>query len=78
VFTSKVSCHHPHKDTEGKQGKKSIRISLARSKFKACTCETEVQRSDGTLDIASSEFGSAFQFAVNWAQSIKRLRSPTQ
>jgi len=73
MFTSKVSCHHPHKDTEEKITKNSIRISLARSKFKACTCKIEVQRSDDTLDLASSEFGSAFQFVVNWAQSINRF-----
>jgi hypothetical protein len=78
MFTSKVPCHHPHEDTEKKTTKNSIRISLARSKFKACTCKTEVQRRGDTLDLVSSEFGSAFQFVVNWGQSINRLRFPPQ
>jgi hypothetical protein len=57
--------------------KNSISISLARSKFNASTCETEVQRSDDTLDLASSEIGSAFQFAVNWAPVDKQVKVPT-
>jgi hypothetical protein len=60
----------------GKTRKTSIRISLARSKFNACTSEIEVQRSDDTLDLASREFGSAFQFVVNLAQS-KTVKVPT-